>query len=130
MNRKLTLETLDVKALPAAGPVTPVGITLNEFGVLRIKGDTREDEGRVWIADGQIHASLMHTKWVNQGNTQIPLVEWEPEKVFAAGQVKSVSFYGDAGNDTFTNDTGLPSTASGQAGNDVPTAVGTVETLV
>jgi Ca2+-binding RTX toxin-like protein len=119
MSRKLTLEALDTRALPALGPVTPVGITLNEFGVLRLKGDGSDDEGRVWVADGQVHATLKHTTWVHQGNTEIPITLWEPEKVLAAGLVKSVSFYGADGNDTFTNDTGLPSTAFGQAGKDV-----------
>lgn len=119
MSRKLTLETLDVKALPAAGPATPLGITLNEFGVLRIEGDARDDDGRVWVAGGQVHATLEHTTWVNQGNTSIPLTVADPEEVFAVGQVKRVSFHGDAGNDSFKNDTGLPSAAFGQAGADV-----------
>lgn len=122
MRRKqqLTLETLEAKDIPSGGPVTPPGISLNSYGVLNIKGDGRDDAAQIWVAaDGQIHATLSHTTYTYQGGSKIPITVWDAEKVYAAATVKSISFGGFDGDDSFVNDTSIKSTAAGHAGNDV-----------
>ena len=57
MNRKLTLETLDVR--PCRPPARSPPRHLPQLvGVLNIKGDGRDDTAGSWVDDGQVHASL------------------------------------------------------------------------
>jgi Ca2+-binding RTX toxin-like protein len=116
--RRLSVESLEAKALPAMGPVTPLGISLNAYGVLNIKGDARNDTAHVWTADGEVHATLSHTTYHYVGGSKIPITVSDPEKVYTQDQVTKISFQGAEGNDAFTNDTFLPSTAAGQGGTD------------
>jgi Peptidase_C39 like family/RTX calcium-binding nonapeptide repeat (4 copies) len=119
MARSLRLEALEAKNLLSPGPVTPFGITLNSFGVLRIKGaDWSDDIATVTVESGQVHAVLKHHV---PGPDEFPqgfdLID--QDKFFPLAQVKSIAFYGLDGNDTFTNDTAIKSTAFGYAGDDV-----------
>ena len=117
--RKLTVQSLEARSLMAAGPVTPLGISLNSFGVLNIKGDARNDTAHVWVDDGQVHATLSHTTIKYVGGSAFPLTLTDPEKVYPQAQVTKIAFQGSDGNDAFTNDTFVPSTATGSAGNDL-----------
>src|SRR5438874_150921 len=45
---RLSLESLEARALMSAGPPVPLGVSLNSFGTLNIKGDTRGETARVW----------------------------------------------------------------------------------
>src|SRR5262245_19833963 len=126
MARSLRLEALEAKNLLSPGPVTPFGITLDSFGTLRIKGvgindrpiEMTNDIATVTIENGQVHAVLKHhvpgPKEAPQGFDVT-----DQDKFFPLAQVKSIAFYGLDGNDSFTNDTAIKSTASGYAGDDV-----------
>jgi Ca2+-binding RTX toxin-like protein len=122
---RLTLESLESKTLlsgysfEVVGPI-PYGISLTGAGTLRIRGDQRIDEGKVWVENGQVHATLMHTDYVELGGTGfvMPVKIAEPEKIVPATSVKKIVFYGEAGSDKFTNDTSIKSWAYGGAGID------------
>src|SRR5262249_36649563 len=126
MARSLRLEALEAKNLLSPGPVTPFGITLDSFGTLRIKGagindrpiEMTNDIATVTIENGQVHAVRKHhvpgPKEAPQGFDVT-----DRDKFFPLSQVKSIAFYGLDGNDSFTNDTAIKSTASGYAGDDV-----------
>src|SRR5262245_7882386 len=116
---RLSPDPLEAKDLLSPGPAVPVGISLNSFGTLNIKGDTRDQAARVWIANGQVHARLSHTTYVPiYGGGSTPHTTTDPEKVFALAQVQRISFSGFEGDDSFVNDTGIASTAWGGDGDD------------
>jgi len=119
--RKLTVESLEARALMAAGPVTPLGISLNGYGVLNIKGGTQDDAAHVWTADGEVHATLSHSTYFFAGGNKYTHTVWDPEKIYDQAQVTKIAFLGFDGNDSFANDTFIPSTAAGQGGNDTLT---------
>src|SRR5262245_44136010 len=116
---KLSVESLEARALMAAGPVTPLGVSLNSYGVLNIKGGTRNDTAHVWIDDGQVHASLGHTTFKLVSGHLSAQTVYDPDTIYDQALVASIAFQGADGNDAFTNDTFLPSTAAGQGGSDV-----------
>jgi Ca2+-binding RTX toxin-like protein len=119
MSRKpyLALETLEARALLSGTP-TPVGISF-AAGTLTIDGVDLADAAHVWVAAGQVHAALSHTAYhtMPDGQTQKLTIN-DPEQVFGLAQVKHIEFFGHAGNDSFTNDTGIAATAYGGDGAD------------
>src|SRR5262245_10302558 len=118
---RLTLETLECKALLSPGPVIPYGITLNSFGVLNIKGaDWSDDKATVTIEGSQVHAVLKHHV---DGPPEAPqgFDLTDQDKYFPLAQVKSIAFQGLDGNDSFTNNTWIKSTGSGGPGLDILT---------
>src|SRR4029079_11519335 len=120
--RKLTVETLEARALMAVvGPPTPLGISLNSYGVLNIRGGAQDDIAHVWTADGEVHATLSHNTYFFAGGNKYTHTVSDPEKVYPQAQVMKIAFQGFEGNDSFANDTHIPSTAAGQAGNDTLT---------
>jgi Ca2+-binding RTX toxin-like protein len=117
MKRSLRLEALESKVVPAGGSPTPVGISLSAFGVLHIKGDGSDDVATVTIENGQVRAVHKHKVPGPVQGTPSMLLPFQ-DKVFALAAVKSISFFGASGNDSFTNDTAIKSTALGGAGFD------------
>src|SRR5262245_61454236 len=71
---KLSIETLEARTLMSttyvdvSGPA-PHGISLTPFGVLRIKGDERQDVARVWVENGQVHATHKHLNEIELTST-------------------------------------------------------------
>jgi Ca2+-binding RTX toxin-like protein len=121
MKRKLSLESLETKEIPSGGgTVIQPGIYLNAAGTLSVYGDANDQIVSVWNGnDNLVHASLGHMTYVPDGNggqNAFPIVD--VEKSFAVDKVNRIRFHGREGDDKFTNDTGLPSTAYGEAGND------------
>lgn len=89
-----TLEPLDHRVLPAAG----VRLSL---GKLILEGTRGADVASVSIVDGRVSASL---------NGVV--------STFDPAQVRSIVFKGAAGDDQFTNNTGISADARGGSGND------------
>jgi Ca2+-binding RTX toxin-like protein len=118
MSRSLRLEALEAKITPAGGLPTPVGISLNPFGVLHIKGDDHDDVATVTVENGQIHAIQKH-RVPNPVDGLPPILLPFQDKLFTLAQVKSISFFGASGNDSFTNDTAIKSTGLGGDGDDL-----------
>jgi RTX calcium-binding nonapeptide repeat (4 copies)/Peptidase_C39 like family len=131
MTRKarLSLEALEAKAVPSGNPGTggstlsnfgppPVGISLSAFGTLSIVGTDRNETGHVWVADGQVHARLSHSESHTVQGVTTTVTFTDVDKTFDPAQVKHIDFFGRAGNDLFTNDTGIASSAWGGAGDD------------
>jgi Ca2+-binding RTX toxin-like protein len=106
MNTRLGLEQLDRRDVPA---ITLVG------GVLTIDGlDCGRDVASVGIVNGEVRATLdSHEPPSSSG----PVVTTETQS-FALGDVQTIVFNGYGGDDRFTNDSSIPCTANGGAGND------------
>src|SRR4029077_13566682 len=128
MSRSLRLEALESKVVPAGGPSTPVGISLSAFGVLHIKGDDHDDVATVTIEDGQVHAIQKH-RVPNPVEGMPPMLLPFQDKQFTLAQVKSISFFGASGNDSFTNDTAIVSIGLGGDGNDLLVGGSNTDTL-
>jgi hypothetical protein len=95
-----TLEALEDRLLMAGS------VALADTGVLNIQGDARRNEVSVIQVAGE----------------NGPRVAVEIDKIsysFDATKVKSIEFRGAAGDDSFTNNTLIPSSAYGDTGNDV-----------
>lgn len=132
-----SLETRDVPApltglgsarstLLVRGPVGPIirspgtpAVFVNPFaintdlrdGTLYISGTAGNDTARVTSNDSANTVQVDTTR--ADGLTE--------SKTFAKPDVRRIEFAGGAGNDTFTNDTAIPATAYGGAGDDVLT---------
>jgi hypothetical protein len=122
MSRKphLSLESLESKVLLNGGPPIPDGISLSAIGVLWIKGDARDDSAHVWAVNGQVHATLDHTQWIDIGQGQTyPMNTSDPEMVFPLAQVSGIVFDGGAGDDSCSNGSALASTQYGGPGMDL-----------
>ena len=76
-----------------------------DSGELFISGDSGNDVGSLVAAGDQVEASITGTE----------------NKTFAASDVAKVTFIGNAGNDTLTNFTDIPSSFFGGNGNDTLT---------
>ena len=89
-----TFQTLESRNLLATISLTN--------GQLLLGGDTGDDVASVVASGGNVTASLTGVESMS----------------FSAGSVDSIVFVGLGGDDQFTNETSIPSTAFGQAGND------------
>jgi Ca2+-binding RTX toxin-like protein len=118
MTRSLRLESLESKIVPAPILGRPLGISLDVAGVLHIRGDNKEDVATVTIENGQVRAIHKHRVPGPVQGTPPMLVPFQ-DKSFDLTKVKSISFFGSGGNDTFTNETAIKSQALGGAGVDV-----------
>jgi Ca2+-binding RTX toxin-like protein len=101
-------------------PPVPIGISLAD-GVLRIKGAATHDTGVVSFSFVSQKLTATLDRWQMADTEYGPLpVEWPTVvKQFDPAQVQSIMFYGMDGNDGFSNNTWIKSTAFGGAGNDV-----------
>ncbi|MEZ6044827.1 MAG: glycosyl hydrolase family 28-related protein [Planctomycetaceae bacterium] len=92
-------------------------ISLAPSGVLMISGSEKSDTAEVTqTAGGTVQVSL--------SNDEISL-----NRNYPANQVQSLLFYGGDGNDTFRNETDLPSEAHGESGNDILFGGGAMDLL-
>jgi len=81
-------------------------------GVLTIEGTAADDNVSVGCSDTNV---VMVSAW--QGNPNTP--QAKPAPCWKCpGPVTKIEFYGNAGNDTFTNNTNIPCFADGGVGND------------
>src|SRR5580765_1248297 len=92
---RLRLESLDVRIVPA------VGVTRNVIGQVFIQGGTSNDVADVTQDDRNVIVTL-------NGQTT----------TFDRNKVRGIVFRGEAGDDTFVNNTNIASRAFGGAGND------------
>jgi Ca2+-binding RTX toxin-like protein len=114
----LSVQSLEPRALPDGGPPTPVGISLNAFGTLLIKGDDHRDWATVTVDGDQIHALHQHRVPGPVPGTP-DMYETFQDKSFPLTQVKRITFLGGDNGDSFTNDTTIPCLAAGGAGDDI-----------
>src|SRR5262245_29763481 len=119
MKRKaqLRLENLEDRTVPAIVGVIPPGISLDPLGTLHIIGDGRQDDASVWIAGGQLHAEMWQSTWKTIAGQKVQL-SVPTGKVFVPANVKRISFVGNGSSDSFSNQTDIPCTALGGAGDD------------
>ena len=97
--RRLQLQKLDNRKLLAAD----VSISLEE-GLLSIIGSDQSD-----------HVSVKYTE---NGQQIVLTVNERTPQSYDAGLVNAIQFDGGKGDDTFVNQTAIPATADGEAGND------------
>ena len=98
MRRRLTSESLERRDLLAAD------ITVTD-GVLVIQGSDRPDTAEVSIENSRINVSA------SDGSSSVV-------RSFALAGIDSIVFHGEGGDDRFRNQTSIPSTAYGDAGDD------------
>ena len=130
MSRKtqLNIQTLESRALMSGGGSTiPVGISLNAFGTLNIKGDEHRDWVTVSILGDEVHAWHQHR--LPGSNGAPDTYETFQDKFFPLSQVKRIYFTGGDNGDSFTNYTSMKSAAAGGAGDDVLTGGSGADTL-
>src|SRR6478752_675275 len=120
MTRKtvLCVQSLETRALMTGGVPVPVGISLNAYGTLNIKGDEHRDWVTVTVNGDQVHALHQHRIAGPVPGTP-DIYETFQEKSYPLTQVKRISFSGGDNGDSFTNDTTLQSIAAGGAGDDI-----------
>jgi hypothetical protein len=101
-------------------PPVPQGVSLFE-GVVRIKGAASHDSAVVSFSYVTQKLTVKLDRWEILGTEYGPLPASYPTvtKQFDPAQVQSIMFYGMDGNDAFTNDTWVKSTALGGTGDDV-----------
>lgn len=123
-NVTLRIESLETRAVFDAsafpGPVfVPPGISLQNDGVLQIRGDKRDDSAIVSLQDGQVTVSLDQTEYkrVLRGGPLVPFTA-HSQQTFPAASVQKIMFSGLDGNDSFENRTSVPSEAYGGNGDD------------
>src|SRR5262245_29820342 len=97
---RLELEPLESRTLLATG------ISLTTSGVLQINGTRLADSTRVSVNAGQIVVQSS-----SAGDRSPTTTRWN------AANVHRILFQGSEGNDAFTNETAITSTAYGGAGN-------------
>ena len=115
--RRLQLEQLDDRRMLASVPGPAPGIYLYE-GNLKLIGDGTENDAHVWTERGTIKAELAFTTHHELGDGSVVPVTTVKTAEFETVQVTKIYSYGYAGNDTFFNDTSLPSVAYGSSGDD------------
>ena len=101
-------------------PPVPMGITLAD-GVVRIKGAATNDGAVVSfsVLTQKITVTLDRWEIIDTEYGPLPVSHPTITKQFAPAQVQSIVFYGLDGDDGFTNDTWVKSTAFGGTGADV-----------
>ncbi len=106
--RRLRVEGLEDRRLCALPGIHYEPAT----GVLTIQGTAAADNVSVGCSDNNI---VMVS--ISQGNPNMPKAKPGPTWN-CPGPVTKIEFYGNAGNDTFTNNTNIPCFADGGSGND------------
>jgi Ca2+-binding RTX toxin-like protein len=114
------LEPLEDRCLFSYVATTPVptGISLSG-GVVRVEGMQSDDTASVSVLNNKVHVTIYGWAWTATEKGLAPLVYISQTVDYDPGVVQSISFWGLAGNDRFTNNTSLPCWAGGGDGNDV-----------
>jgi hypothetical protein len=86
-------------------PIKKIGTVHLEDGVLKIEGTSGSDRAQVSVKNNVVYVSLV-TPW------------GVVKRQFSLRNVREITFEGLNGDDRFVNDTALPCTANGGAGND------------
>ncbi len=116
---RLGVESLEARVVMSGNPL-PAGISISA-GTVYINCSASNDAAIVSQQGAQIKVALDNTTYIPLlGGGVIPLTTHK-ETSYATAGVNKLVFYGRGGNDTFTNKTGITSTALGQDGNDTLT---------
>lgn len=116
----LAMEAMEERSLLSGNPI-PTGISLNGYGTLIINGDDSDDAAVVTLAGNKVKVTLDQRTMVKLDlNTYVPLTI-HSEKQFDKSLVKKIEFFGNGGNDYFTNNTAISCTAVGGDGADTLT---------
>lgn len=110
-----TLENRQLMSGGGTGSTIPLGISLLD-GVLRVKGDSTNDVAEISIVNNKVRADLQNGQVIHTDFGDFPVIN--PPQDFNPALVQSILFYGQDGNDSFTNKTLLPSIAYGGNGSD------------
>ena len=113
-------QSLNVEALEGRMLLTTFIVFDPKTGVITINGDNKDNKASVEMT-GQ--------DTPNPDDDMIVVKADGKEVAYKACQVKKIVFNGDDGNDSFTNDTNVPSEAHGGNGNDTLTGGSNSDTL-
>lgn len=106
-NSRLTVQTLEARDLMA-------GIVFDSVsGTVTIHGSNSADEAKVAIVNNQVKVDL-----TSYAEVAPYLSFFNESKTFAPNAVKQIKFFGNDGNDRFTNTTSINTQADGGLGND------------
>jgi hypothetical protein len=112
------------------GVPMPEGISFS-YGTVRINASDSNDSAAVVMEGSQVKVSLSHTYVIQVDiNTTSTFTMYDPDKFYDPAIVTGIYFVGHAGNDSFQNDTGIPSTAIGNEGFDQLTGGSGDDTLL
>lgn len=123
--RRFQFEPLEERRLmssgPIIGPIIPDGISLSRGVVYVNPTGATNDVAVVSTSGSELTVQLTRSGAVRGGTSTT--------QRYLASDVNSIVFYGNDGNDNFTNATHLPSTALGGNGNDTLTGGSAADTL-
>jgi Ca2+-binding RTX toxin-like protein len=116
-----SLEALEDRQLLTGIPYNPVHISApSADGVVTIRGNDFSNSARVsMIANGRTIDNPTPASTANLENLQVEVVIDERRARFNAKDVREIVFLGRHGDDTFRNDTYIPSRAYGGGGDDM-----------
>src|SRR5438067_2400107 len=115
-------EAIEARVMMSGTPL-PAGISFSN-GIVHIVGGTAADAASVRMANGQVQVKLDHVFTVGSGDINTPPTHFtirDAPMSYDPALVKGIEFFGDAGDDTFTDDTSIPCTALGNSGDDALT---------
>jgi Ca2+-binding RTX toxin-like protein len=105
-------------AVPYYAPVT-YGISVTG-STLRICGNDNSEAAEVSLVNGKLDATLEHMVYHQVDiNTFIKMPSVDATGEFDPAAITKIEFYGNGGDDSFTNDTYVPSAAWGGDGSDM-----------
>lgn len=116
-----SLEALENRDLMSAGNFLPTGVWFDApTGTLSIVGSDNADQAMVTVYPTfKIHATLSHLGPPAQpGNANSRPVIQDGDLILDDSVVKKIQFFGQKGDDTFSDATDIPCTAYGGEGND------------
>ncbi len=103
-----------------SGTPLPTGISMAS-GVVSIVGGSSDDAASIRLVNGQLEVTLAHFVQgprIDINTPPVTLKLTDPVKAYNPATVTRIDFFGEAGNDSFVNDTPVACRAFGQAGND------------
>lgn len=110
------MEPLECRQFMSGTPLAD-GISFSA-GTVYINPGTTSDTSVVSLVNGNVNVTLKRTTFLHIGTTTIPFTTTDPTKTYPAASVSKVTFLGNDGDDRFTNNTAIPSSAFGGAGTD------------
>jgi hypothetical protein len=111
-------EMLENRCMMSGTPL-PYGISF-QSGVIRINGSDNAETAAVNLVNGKLHATLDHMVYIHVDiNTTTHFLMHDAVMDFDPAVVSKIEFFGNGGDDTFTNNTSVKTTAVGGDGADV-----------